>query len=100
MLSKYKKSTSEFALPIDCCYLKIPSQLERKKQCRKNIFYIFHHTHTMAPVSSFNKRKGYNKRGPTPGSVLPRAMKEELESEGMSLFLFELDLLIYFFFFI
>lgn len=54
----------------------------------------------MAPVSSFNKRKGYNKRGPTPGSVLPRAMKEELESEGMSLFLFELDLLIYFFFFI
>lgn len=52
----------------------------------------------MAPVSSFNKRKGYNKRGPTPGSVLPRAMKEELESEGMSLFLFELDLLICFFF--
>ncbi|KAG1463225.1 hypothetical protein G6F55_002515 [Rhizopus delemar] len=35
----------------------------------------------MAPASSFNKRKGYNKRGPTPGSVLPRAMKEELESE-------------------
>lgn len=51
----------------------------------------------MAPASSFNKRKGYNKRGPTPGSVLPRAMKEELESEGISLSLFEVNCIDLFF---
>ncbi|CAO3686703.1 unnamed protein product [Rhizopus stolonifer] len=34
----------------------------------------------MATPQTFRKRKG-NKKGPTPGSTLPRAMKEELELE-------------------